>query len=591
MSSSVKLSILALASSAVAARHGHVYGHHRLHASGTGGAAATGSAGLYPYPNANGTRVWGSTGMSVPTAYGSSSAVDAEHSTLHSTAYHTAYHTVTMKADNAAAVPSSAAAPAGYGSSSSLAAAQSGDSCAAVTVTYTEKVTATITEGQSIPSSTDSSPVDSTPVASAPGYSAPAYGSSSSIDASPVGSTPAASAPGYSAPMYNSSSSTGASPVGSTPVASAPGYSAPAYGSSSSTDASPVGSTPAVSAPGYSAPAYSSSAGTEASPAGSSVSAPAYSAPASTSSSSTAAPIPSSSSEDSPVTTAAASYSSASTSDAITATPYGGANKQGGVHLSLALGYPSASSTASAAASSSTSSGSSSGKRGLAYNDASLTSCFKGSREITWAQNWGSSSNGLSSDYTFIPTLWGTRSDFVDSWNENAKAAISSGSTHLFSFNEPDLPAQANLGYAAAATAYAQYMNPFKGQAQLCAPAVTNGGGDSMGLSYLKNFLSACTDCQIDCLNIHWYDSAENVDYFKSHVEQAIELANGKPVYISEFGCTGSDDQINSFLQEVMPWMDNNSNIAGYAYFMVESGNLLSGTEPSTYGRTYMSYN
>ena len=533
----IKLSILALASSTVAARHGHAYGHHHVarHGSGTAPAAyATGSAGPYPYPNANGTRVWGTTGLSKPTGYGSSSEGAAEQKPTgygssagaaeHSTIYSTTYQTVTVEGAKFAAASDTAVAPAGYGSSSAVADAKSGDSCAVVTVTYTEKVTATITEGQSTPSSTDASPVDKSSAASAPAYSAPAASSSSSSEASPVESK--ATAPAYSAPSSSSSSS----------------EAAPAKTSSSA----------APSAPAYSAPASSSS-------------------------------------EASPVTTEAAkSSSSASASDVLTLSAYG-ANKQVDNGAASASAYSVASSTSSAAAASSSSSSSSSGKRGLAYNDASLTTCFSGSREVSWAYNWGSSSGGLSSDFTFIPTLWGTGSDFVDSWSENAKSAIASGSTHLFSFNEPDLAAQANLGYAAAATAYATYMNPFKGQAQLCAPAVTNGA-DPMGLTWLKNFLDSCTDCQIDCLNIHWYDSAENTAYFKSYVEEAIALADGKPLYISEFGATGSDDQINSFLEEVMPWMDSNSNIGGYAYFMVESGNLVSGTEPSTYGSTYMSY-
>jgi hypothetical protein len=111
-----------------------------------------------------------------------------------------------------------------------------------------------------------------------------------------------------------------------------------------------------------------------------------------------------------------------------------------------------------------------------------------------------------------------------------------------------------------------------------------------MGLNWLKSFMECCTDCHIDCVNIHWYDSAENVEYFKKHVQDAIAMANGKPVYVSEFGASGSDDQINKFLQEVMPWMDSNSNVAGYAYFMVKEGLLVSGSEPSSYGTTYKSY-
>lgn len=299
-------------------------------------------------------------------------------------------------------------------------------------------------------------------------------------------------------------------------------------------------------------------------------SAPIYSAPAS-SSSSDAAPVATSSYADkehhAPI-----AYTSESTSSSSTVAP----------------SY--ASSAAASASPSSSPATSSNGKRGLAYNDASLTSCFAGSKEISWAYNWESSSDGLDGSYTFIPTLKDTSAERMDSWSANAKAAISSGSTHLFSFNEPDEASQANIDAATAAADYKTKMNPFSGQAQLCAPSVTNGGGQ-MGLTWLQNFLTACGgECQIDCLNIHWYDSASNTAYFKQHLQDAMALAPGKPVFVSEFGATGSDDEITAFLEDVMPWMDEQQDVAGYAYFMVQDGLLVSGTEPSSYGNTYKSY-
>jgi hypothetical protein len=114
-----------------------------------------------------------------------------------------------------------------------------------------------------------------------------------------------------------------------------------------------------------------------------------------------------------------------------------------------------------------------------------------------------------------------------------------------------------------------------------------------MGLPWLTEFLKQCTDCHIDCINIHWYDSPSNVDYFKDHVTQAHTIGGGLPVYVSEFGAVGSPSpspsQINTFLQAVMPWMDSQSWVAGYAYFMVAEGNLLSGLLPSLFGSTYSS--
>ncbi|KAK4613403.1 hypothetical protein CLAFUW4_09353 [Fulvia fulva] len=328
-------------------------------------------------------------------------------------------------------------------------------------------------------------------------------------------------------------------------------YAAPAYSAlaSSSDEVSPVASS---SAGGHSAPAYSSAS------SGSST----YNAD----------------------TTSAAQYSSSpgpATSAAALPTSYAAASSQN-----------TGSATASAPASYGSSS-SSSGKRGLAYNDASLTTCFDGSSEISWAYNWESDAKGLSGGLSYIPTLWGNADTYTSSWSSNAKSAIASGSTHLFSFNEPDLTAQANMDAATAAEAYKQYMNPFNGQAKLCAPSVTNGP-DPMGLSWLSNFLAACDGgCKIDCINIHWYDSATNIDYFKEHLENATSIAtkyNIDTLYLSEFGATGSDDQVNTFLETVMPWMDSNDAVGGYAYYMVANGMLVSGGEPTTYGSTYKSY-
>ncbi|KAF2173428.1 glycoside hydrolase family 128 protein [Zasmidium cellare ATCC 36951] len=416
----------------------------------------------------------------------------------------------------------------------SSAAGGEGEQCGVSTVTSTEKVYVTVTGGEAASSSTDVSPV----------------GSSSGRPTSTVHITQTYQSPGG----YGSSSSEAAAASSSAPASSAPAYSAPA---SSSSEASPE-TTSQASAPAYSAPASS--------------------APAS-SSSSEQAPGSVSISVPVPKDSAPASSSSA----AAVPTAYSSVADKGAEGAAATV-------TSSAPATSSSSATSSSGKRGLAYNDASLLDCFSGSEQISWAYNWESSAKGLNG-FTYIPTLWGTSPTYCDSWSENAKSAISSGSTHLFSFNEPDISSQANLSPADAATGYKTHMNPFAGQAKLCAPAVTNGpASENMGLTWLKQFLSACTDCTIDCLNIHWYDSATNIDYFKQHVTDAISLAGGKPVYISEIGATGSNDQINSFLEEVMPWMDSNDGVAGYAYYMASEGLLVSGSEPSTYGSTYKTY-
>jgi len=106
-----------------------------------------------------------------------------------------------------------------------------------------------------------------------------------------------------------------------------------------------------------------------------------------------------------------------------------------------------------------------------------------------------------------------------------------------------------------------------------------------MGLTYMSNFLSACGGkCDIDFMAIHWYSgyTSTAADDFKSHVSSAIELAsqNGiESVWITEFALNGaSDSDTASFLKEVLPWMDSQSAVGRYAFFMCAEGLLTSGS-------------
>ncbi len=232
-------------------------------------------------------------------------------------------------------------------------------------------------------------------------------------------------------------------------------------------------------------------------------------------------------------------------------------------------------------------------KRGLAYNSAALTGAFAG-RSMSWAYNWADKPDGaLGSGIEFVPMLWGEKK-FGD-WATAAKSALAAGAKHMLSFNEPDLAEQANMNAATAAAAHIKYMNPYAGQAKIGSPAVTNGGPsggtDGMGLGWLRNFFDRCNgNCKVDFLAFHWYDSADNVAYFKNYVSDVIKLAKEKgvqKVWLTEFAAAGSDAQVAKFLAEVLPWMDSNDAIERYAYFMCSDGRLVNGNSLSTVGKAY----
>jgi hypothetical protein len=185
--------------------------------------------------------------------------------------------------------------------------------------------------------------------------------------------------------------------------------------------------------------------------------------------------------------------------------------------------------------------------------------------------------------------LWGLSSGDTADWSSIATKAIAAGSTALLGFNEPDYSGQANLGYAEAATGWTTYMEPFAGKATLVSPAVTNGGSP-MGLTWLENFISSCSSCTIDAVAIHWYNGGDAAA-FKTYVQQAYTAGGNRPLWITEFQASGTTDEQNSFLEEVIPFLDSSNMVAKYAYFMASDGILLSsGSTLSTLGETFASY-
>ncbi|KAH8078724.1 glycosyl hydrolase catalytic core-domain-containing protein [Cristinia sonorae] len=227
-------------------------------------------------------------------------------------------------------------------------------------------------------------------------------------------------------------------------------------------------------------------------------------------------------------------------------------------------------------------------KRGISFNDVGLTKNFN-KNQISWAYNWDHSHSGnLPAGVPFYPMLWSSDSSHTRTWSSDAKAAIAAGSTHLLFVNEPDLGSQANMSPKEAAEAWMSYMEPFKGQATLVGPAITNGGAP-MGTAWLDQFLSICSSCSIDALAIHIYDSATNVGYFKNYITD-IGKKYGKPVLVTEFGASGSAQQQQAFLSEMIPFLDGLDSVTHYAYFMVSPGILVNGDSSlSPLGQTYVS--
>ncbi|KAI9687008.1 MAG: hypothetical protein M1820_010525 [Bogoriella megaspora] len=285
---------------------------------------------------------------------------------------------------------------------------------------------------------------------------------------------------------------------------------------------------------------------------------------------------------------------------------------------------PSSSSSAPSSSSSSTkpeSSAPAGNKRGVAYNDASLTGVFA-DKLIGWGFNWETNPKGLdTSKFQYIPTCHDSTSYWTDLFADAVKAIGGKDSDqHIFSFNEPDLPGATNLQASAAADAYSSYIMPYAGgSTKLVAPSVTNGAaaadGSIMGLPYLEAFLGNCSDCQVDAINLHWYDGYSKCDDLIDYLETSSKAIASKfphlagvrsdgymTTVLTEYGFTdgvqhndgqyhpATDEQQDTCLQKVLPYLDSQDYIDKHAYFMVSDPLLVTNGEPNLPGGTFKSY-
>ncbi|BCR92747.1 glycoside hydrolase family 128 protein [Aspergillus chevalieri] len=234
-------------------------------------------------------------------------------------------------------------------------------------------------------------------------------------------------------------------------------------------------------------------------------------------------------------------------------------------------------------------------KRGAAYNDINAVHDLDVNGAISWAYNWAATPGGTLPDgVEFVPMLWGTKSisDFV----ANIETVLfGSNSKYIMGFNEPDLANQAAMSVSDAVSTFKQFIAPHAGRATLVSPGVTNSGDADKGLSWLRQFLSSCSDCGIGVLAVHWYGT-EARD-FTNFVQQAIDLANQqglKEVWVTEFALTtdistgGLTSASADFLRQVRPWLDRQSMVTRYAYFWAEEGFLVQGGQPSQAGWAYI---
>lgn len=167
--------------------------------------------------------------------------------------------------------------------------------------------------------------------------------------------------------------------------------------------------------------------------------------------------------------------------------------------------------------------------------------------------------------------LWSAASSLTSIWNSDVANDIAThGSDSVLAFNEPDGcgGGQSCMNISYAVTEYNQWIQPLAGQVLLGAPAVTNAVGSGVGIDWMQQFIGNCTGCTINFIPIHWYGDVTDPSSFQTYV-QSFWNTFARPVWITEFGTTsGTEAQIVSFLENVLPWLDQQTYVERYAYFM-----------------------
>lgn len=208
----------------------------------------------------------------------------------------------------------------------------------------------------------------------------------------------------------------------------------------------------------------------------------------------------------------------------------------------------------------------------------------------SWNYSWGTArvpeQPGL---IEFVPMTWSGQNK--DKLREKLKADVlpqikSGKAKRLLGFNEPDKEDQANMPYMQAIELWPELE---KLGIPLCSPACANPEGikdaSAQGVpgTWMRDFMKEADKrgYRVDYIGVHWYGGA-NPKEFKAKMQRIHELYGKRPLLITEFAPadwnTGGDIKKNrhkpeavlAFMKEVLPWMEEQDWIAGYAWFSFE---------------------
>lgn len=149
----------------------------------------------------------------------------------------------------------------------------------------------------------------------------------------------------------------------------------------------------------------------------------------------------------------------------------------------------------------------------------------------SWYYTWSSSTGDVAEPdgAEFVPMIWG-----ADMVTERDLGSAKREGKQLLAFNEPDLPAQANMSVDDALSLWPRLQ---KTGLRMGAPAVASEADRKGG--WLDRFLSGAADRHhtIDFIPVHWYGGdfgSGAADQLKEYLT-AVHRRYGKPLWLTEY--------------------------------------------------------
>ncbi len=209
----------------------------------------------------------------------------------------------------------------------------------------------------------------------------------------------------------------------------------------------------------------------------------------------------------------------------------------------------------------------------------------------SWNYSWGAQRVPPQPDsIEFVPMVWGGST--TTKWLEKyvAPEIKTDKVKRLLAFNEPDGKKQANMSVQQAIDLWPQLMEL---GVPLCSPACAHPLGHKgnsehvVSATWMQDFMKEVDKrgYRVDYIGVHSYGGT-NAKQFKAKMKKIYEKYGKRPLLVTEFSPADwnaktraknrhSKAAVLKFMKEVLPWMESQEWIAGYAWFSFKPSSIV----------------